>query len=160
MEIAGLWSWWKSPQREVRHSFTVLTINADAHPLMRLFHRPTDEKRMVVILPMDRYDTWNVEATARPQLGSPACGLLAFVALFVIVLTVLLVDHCPTATASSPPDHLPWVFNNLWFLRFLSNSYLLFLKLCQHFSGNVYTQFYLSHAKLEIGRFGSCVIPG
>jgi len=56
--IAGLWSWWKSPQGEVVHSFTMLTINADAHPLMRQFHKPADEKRMVVILPPDRYDDW------------------------------------------------------------------------------------------------------
>ena len=58
MGLAGLWSWWKSPQGEVVHSYTMLTINAHAHPLMRLFQKPTDEKRMVVILPDDRYDDW------------------------------------------------------------------------------------------------------
>ncbi|MBA3057707.1 MAG: SOS response-associated peptidase [Gammaproteobacteria bacterium] len=58
MGLAGLWSSWKSPQGEVVHSYTMLTINAHAHPLMRLFHKPTDEKRMVVILPDDRYDDW------------------------------------------------------------------------------------------------------
>jgi putative SOS response-associated peptidase YedK len=36
----------------------MLTINADDHPLMRHFHKPTDEKRMVVILPEDAYDAW------------------------------------------------------------------------------------------------------
>jgi putative SOS response-associated peptidase YedK len=45
------------------HSFTMLTVNADEHPLMRLFHKPTDEKRMVVILPTDRYEDW-LEAPA------------------------------------------------------------------------------------------------
>lgn len=58
MGIAGLWSWWKSPKGEVTHSYTMLTINADAHPLMRLFHKPTDEKRMVVVLPPERYQDW------------------------------------------------------------------------------------------------------
>lgn len=58
MGIAGLWSWWKSPKGELLHSYTMLTINADQHPLMRLFHKPTDEKRMVVILPENRYDAW------------------------------------------------------------------------------------------------------
>ena len=58
MGIAGLWSSWKSPQGELVHSYTMLTINAADHPLMRLFHKPTDEKRMVVILPEDRYDSW------------------------------------------------------------------------------------------------------
>ncbi len=56
--IAGLWSSWKSPKGETVHSFTMLTINADHHPLMRLFHKSTDEKRMVVILPEDHYAAW------------------------------------------------------------------------------------------------------
>jgi putative SOS response-associated peptidase YedK len=56
--IAGLWSAWKSPKGEWRHSYTMLTINADQHPLMRMFHKPTDEKRIVVILPPDRYQDW------------------------------------------------------------------------------------------------------
>ena len=58
MGIAGLWSSWKQPNGELLFSYTMLTINADAHPLMRLMHKPTDEKRMVVILPDDRYDDW------------------------------------------------------------------------------------------------------
>ena len=58
MGIAGLWSWWKSPKGDVLHSYTMLTINADEHPLMKQFHKPTDEKRMVVILPENRYDEW------------------------------------------------------------------------------------------------------
>lgn len=56
--IAGLWSSWKSPKGELIHSYTMLTVNADDHPLMRMFHKPTDEKRMVVILPTDRYQDW------------------------------------------------------------------------------------------------------
>ena len=36
----------------------MLTINADTHPLMQLFHRQTDEKRMVVILSDDQYNDW------------------------------------------------------------------------------------------------------
>ena len=58
MGIAGLWASWKSPKGEYVHSFTMLTINADAHGLMRQFHKPTDEKRMVVILPESRYADW------------------------------------------------------------------------------------------------------
>lgn len=56
--IAGLWSSWKSPAGEWVASFTMLTINADAHPLMRNFHKPGDEKRMVAILPEARYGDW------------------------------------------------------------------------------------------------------
>ena len=36
----------------------MLTINADDHPLMRNFHRPEDEKRMVVILAPAYFDEW------------------------------------------------------------------------------------------------------
>lgn len=58
MGIAGIWTGWKSPCSEVVRSFAMLTIHADEHPRMRLYHRPVDEKRMVVILPEDRYDAW------------------------------------------------------------------------------------------------------
>ncbi len=34
----------------------MMTINADGHTLMNQFYKPTDEKRMVVILPSDT--TW------------------------------------------------------------------------------------------------------
>ena len=37
---------------------SMLTVNADQHPLMKNFHRPEDEKRMVVILDEDQYDEW------------------------------------------------------------------------------------------------------
>ena len=40
------------------HSFTLLTINADGHDLMCQFHKPVDEKRMVVILPTECHDHW------------------------------------------------------------------------------------------------------
>lgn len=58
MGSAGLWAQWRSPAGETVHSFTMLTINADAHPLMRNFHKPQDEKRMIVIVPPERYDEW------------------------------------------------------------------------------------------------------
>ncbi len=58
MGIAGLWSVWKAPTGDVTHSFTMLTINADEHPFMRQYHKPEDEKRMVVILSERDYDSW------------------------------------------------------------------------------------------------------
>lgn len=56
--IAGLWSAWHAPDGARLLSFTMLTVNADAHPLMREFHRPGDEKRMVAILEHDVFDDW------------------------------------------------------------------------------------------------------
>lgn len=68
MGIAGLWSVWKSPQGASVFSYTMLTVNADAHPLMNQFHKPTDEKRMVVILPPSRYQDW-LEASAERSMA-------------------------------------------------------------------------------------------
>lgn len=58
MGIAGLWSAWRAPDGQEVFSFAMLTVNADAHSLMRRFHKPTDEKRMVVILDEADYDRW------------------------------------------------------------------------------------------------------
>ncbi len=64
MGVAGLWASWKDgegelgPKGEWVHSFTMLTVNADGHPLMKHLHKPEDEKRMVVILPPERFDDW------------------------------------------------------------------------------------------------------
>ena len=68
MGIAGLWSSWRAPSGEQIHSYTMLTINADAHALMRNFHRPSDEKRMVVILAEGSYDHW-LQASAEQALA-------------------------------------------------------------------------------------------
>lgn len=56
--IAGLWTSNTHVQSEILRSFTMLTLNADDHPLMRHFHRPGDEKRMLAILPEAQYDEW------------------------------------------------------------------------------------------------------
>jgi putative SOS response-associated peptidase YedK len=61
--LAGLWTAWKPPQGALVHSFTLLTINADDHPMMKNFHRPGDEKRSVVVLPPERYDDWLAAST-------------------------------------------------------------------------------------------------
>lgn len=65
--IAGLWSSWKSSKGDLIYSYTMLTINADEHPLMNLFHKPTDEKRMVVVLPPDSYVQW-LQATPQQSM--------------------------------------------------------------------------------------------
>lgn len=56
--VAGLWRSWPNPDGTTTQSFTQLTINADDHPLMRRFHKPDDEKRSLVILPRDEWDSW------------------------------------------------------------------------------------------------------
>ncbi len=68
MGIAGLWSSCKSPQGVLIHSFTMLTINASERPLMKLFHKPCDEKRMVVILQEQHYDDWLKAPATQSQI--------------------------------------------------------------------------------------------
>ncbi len=57
MDIVGLCSTWRSSAGKV-DSYTMLTINADNHEAFGLLHKPQDEKRMVVILEEDDYETW------------------------------------------------------------------------------------------------------
>jgi putative SOS response-associated peptidase YedK len=66
--IAGLWTGWKAPDGSVLRSFTMLTVNADEHSLMRNFHKPDDEKRMVVVLPESEYDAW-LDAPVEASMG-------------------------------------------------------------------------------------------
>jgi putative SOS response-associated peptidase YedK len=57
--IAGIWEHRQDgPNGMPLLSMSMLTINADGHPVMQRFHRPTDEKRMLVILRPDQYDDW------------------------------------------------------------------------------------------------------
>ncbi|RYX80175.1 SOS response-associated peptidase [bacterium] len=57
--IAGLWGHWRDKETgEDILSFTMLTVNADDHHLMKRFHKPGDEKRMVVILRKEDEDLW------------------------------------------------------------------------------------------------------
>ncbi|MFT4437890.1 SOS response-associated peptidase [Caballeronia sp. 15715] len=56
--IAGLWRAWEEPDGQPSFSFTMLTVNADSHPLMRRFHKPDAEKRSVVIIRPDAYEDW------------------------------------------------------------------------------------------------------
>ena len=43
---------------EVIMSFSMLTINADGHDVMKHFHRPEDEKRSIVVLKDTEYQPW------------------------------------------------------------------------------------------------------
>jgi putative SOS response-associated peptidase YedK len=55
--IAGIWRAWSEPER-IALSFTMLTVNADDHAVMRRFHKPGTEKRSVVIVPPTQYEAW------------------------------------------------------------------------------------------------------
>ncbi len=57
--IACLWDRWTDPDSGDRVvSFSMLTVNADDHPVMRQFHKPGDEKRTPVIIAPELQDAW------------------------------------------------------------------------------------------------------
>jgi len=56
--VAGLFRSWPEPDGTTSYSFTQITINADAHPVMKRFQKPEDEKRSLVILPPESYNEW------------------------------------------------------------------------------------------------------
>ena len=57
--IASLWETWTDPTSgELVTSFTMLTVNADEHPVMKQFHKAGDEKRTPVILAPSQFQQW------------------------------------------------------------------------------------------------------
>lgn len=57
--IACLWDKWKQSETgEIVVSFSMLTVNADAHPVMNIFHKAGDEKRTPVVVPKSKYLDW------------------------------------------------------------------------------------------------------
>ena len=57
--IACLWDRWTDPASgELVVSFSMLTVNADEHPVMNQFHKPGDEKRTPVIIAPELHDAW------------------------------------------------------------------------------------------------------
>lgn len=64
--VAAIWDWWRSSTDEntLLHSFSMLTLNADGHPVMGRFHAPGDEKRSLAIIPAEHRDDW-LHATPR-----------------------------------------------------------------------------------------------
>ena len=65
--VGALWSFWRDPvSGEGVPSFSLLTLNADAHPVLRRFHAPADEKRSLFLVPPSEWDTW---LAATPELA-------------------------------------------------------------------------------------------
>lgn len=64
--LAGLWNTWVDKSSgEIVESYTMLTLNADAHPLMRRMHKPDpklgpeqQDKRSVIPIELEDVDSW------------------------------------------------------------------------------------------------------
>lgn len=93
MGIAGIWE--RRPQQDglPGWSMAMLTINADAHPLMQRFHKPGDEKRSVVILPDAAWGEW-----LRAKSEDAARGLLR-----LVEADFLKANPAPLRRTAAPP---------------------------------------------------------
>ncbi|APW36077.1 DUF159 family protein [Rhodoferax koreense] len=58
MGAAGLWAVWTGPDGDTLTSFTLLTVNANNHALLRRYQPQGSEKRMPVILNEGAHDAW------------------------------------------------------------------------------------------------------
>ena len=58
MALAGVYRPWRGPDGKYLWTFAMLTVNADGHTVYARFHKPEDEKRMIVILGEEDYDRW------------------------------------------------------------------------------------------------------
>ena len=79
MGVASIWDrWTDSTSGEIVTSFSMLTVNADGHPVMGRFHRPGDEKRSVVVLEPGQFGAWlHADVTvAKAMMQRPADDLL------------------------------------------------------------------------------------
>lgn len=66
--LAGIWEKWQRGEKVIE-SFTMLTVNADTHEIMKYMHRPGDEKPMPVTLTDVDYDRWlNAKTQEAPQM--------------------------------------------------------------------------------------------
>ena len=64
--LAGMWNTWiDKATGEVHESYTMLTLNADQHPLMNRMHKPDpkrppnmQDKRSVIPIEFENVDSW------------------------------------------------------------------------------------------------------
>ena len=57
--VAGIYRRWRDPKGGPPiFTFTMLTVNADTHPVYKRFHKPGEEKRMPIFLDPKEYGPW------------------------------------------------------------------------------------------------------
>ena len=84
--LAGLWNTWiDQSSGEVHESYTMLTVNADDHPLMSRMHRPDtklpaeqQDKRSIVAIEQADFEQWltGTVRDAMPLIKAPAMSLI------------------------------------------------------------------------------------
>lgn len=95
MGLAGIWSEWTDANGIARLTFAMLTVNADGHPVMQRFHKPDEEKRMVIILDPRDYHDW---------LTCPVADAPRFFRRWEGPLETLARPLAPRQSPPAPPD--------------------------------------------------------
>lgn len=94
--VAAIYDFWKSPTDDWITSFSLLTVNADDHPVMGRFHPPGDEKRSIVAIDPPFFDEW---------LNATTDEALRFFAPVAVESFTTLPDPKATKATSSPSNH-------------------------------------------------------
>lgn len=103
--VAGLWREWAEADGTTSLSFTMITINADSHPLFRMMHKPDSppDKRSVVIIPREEWEAWL--SCKNPEIAR------TFLKLYPPELMRHLPDPIPPRSKKAPSKPDP--FNDL-----------------------------------------------
>lgn len=95
--LAGLWNRWTDPASgEIVESYTMLTINADAHPLMSRMHKPDPA------LPPDRQDKRSVVPIEAGDVEQWLCGTQGDAQALLKLADAELFDAEPVAASAQP----------------------------------------------------------
>ncbi|MDO8065268.1 MULTISPECIES: SOS response-associated peptidase family protein [unclassified Janthinobacterium] len=88
--IAGIWEY--RPEDQLL-SFSMLTINADGHSLMQRFHKPYDEKRMVMSLDPDQCLSW-LDGSLVAETSGEGCAPVWQLPRWISQANVIAVIRC------------------------------------------------------------------
>lgn len=95
--LAGLWNTWVDRNTgEVVESYSMLTVNCDAHPLLRRMHKPDPS------LPQDRQDKRSVVSIERADFDRWLRGSIEEARTLLVPPALALIDGTPAAPDPPP----------------------------------------------------------
>jgi putative SOS response-associated peptidase YedK len=102
--VAGLWNdWIDKSTREVVGTYTMLTMNADAHPLMSLMHKPEVDPKTGVLLPPEKQDKRSIVLLEREHWDTWLHGSNEEALQLIRLPAAELFDHGPRPAPERPP---------------------------------------------------------
>lgn len=123
--IACLWDRWTDPASgELMVSFSMLTVNADEHPVMRQFHKSGDEKRMaavatflpcylITIVSAPHFKKWGKNPSVIAFVDGITAAAIGAIAGSVVVIAQRSISDIPTALLAVGATALLWKFKKI-----------------------------------------------